>query len=147
MHLGKDLKEFIGLLRSARVRFLVVGAAALAIHGRPRYTGDVDFWIECTPANAKKMQRVFAKFGFTGTKPADFKIPDQIIQLGRPPNRIDILTGCSGIHFAPSWKKGVLRSVEGIRLPFLDLHSLRKNKKATGRPQDLADLKNLPKSD
>ena len=140
MHLGKDLKEFIGLLRSERVRFLVVGAAALAVHGRPRYTGDVDFWIECTPANAKKMQKVFYKFGFTGTKPADFKLPDQIIQLGRPPNRIDILTGLSGIRFASSWKKRVMHSVEGIRLPFLDLQSLRINKKATGRPQDLADL-------
>ena len=86
------------------------------------------------------MQKVFNHFGFTGTKPADFKLPDQIIQLGRPPNRIDILTGCSGIQFAPSWKKRVVRSVEGIRLPFLDLQSLRTNKKVTGRPQDLADL-------
>ena len=64
MHLGKDLKEFIGLLRSERVKFLVVGAAALAVHGRPRYTGDVDFWIECSPRNAAKMQNVFLKFGF-----------------------------------------------------------------------------------
>jgi len=140
MHLGKDLKEFIGLLRSEKVRFLVVGAAALAVHGRPRYTGDVDFWIECTKSNAAKMQRVFRKFGFAGTKPSDFEKPDQVVQLGRPPNRIDILTGCSGIRFAPSWKKRVVRSVEGIRLPFLDLQSLRTNKKATGRPQDLADL-------
>ena len=144
MHLGKDLKEFIGLLRSERVKFLVVGAAAMALHGRPRYTGDFDFWIECTPKNAAKMQRVFRKFGFAGTKPSDFARPDQVIQLGRPPNRIDILTGLSGIRFAPSWKRRVLRSVEGIRLPFLDLRSLRANKKATGRPQDLVDLKSLP---
>jgi len=145
MHLGKDLKEFIGLLRSERVRFLVVGAAALAVHGRPRYTGDVDFWIECTPANAKKMQRVFDKFGFTGTKPADFKLPDQIIQLGRPPNRIDILTGLTGVTFASCWRRKVVRQVEGFRLPFLDLKSLRANKKATGRPQDQADLQALSK--
>ncbi len=143
MHLGKDLKEFIGLLRSERVKFLVVGAAALAVHGRPRYTGDVDFWIECTPANAKKMQKVFQFFGFTGTKPADFRVPDQIIQLGRPPNRIDILTGLTGVAFAFCWKRRVVKAVEGIRLPFLDLESLRTNKKAVGRPQDLADVQAL----
>ena len=145
MHLGKDLKEFIGLLRSERVRFLVVGAAALAVHGRPRYTGDVDFWIECNPGNAKRMQNVLENFGFIGTEPADFQLPDQIIQLGRPPNRIDILTGLTGVIFASCWKRRQVRNVEGIRLPFLDLQSLRVNKRATGRPQDLADLKCLPR--
>ena len=144
MHLGKDLKEFIGLLRSERVRFLVVGAAALAVHGRPRYTGDVDFWIERSPRNAAKMQRVFGKFGFKGTKSGDFEKPDRIIQLGRPPNRIDILTGLTGVTFASCWRRKVVRQVEGFRLPFLDLKSLRANKQATGRPQDLADLKSLP---
>lgn len=144
MHLGKDLKEFIGLLRSERVKFLVVGAAALAVHGRPRYTGDVDFWIECSPCNAAKMQRVFERFGIGETKASDFEKPDRVIQLGRPPNRIDILTGLTGITFASCWRKKVVRQVEDLRLPFLDLRSLRANKKATGRPQDLADLKNLP---
>jgi len=143
MHLGKDLKEFIGLLRSERVRFLVVGAAALAVHGRPRYTGDVDFWIECTPRNAAKMQRVLENFGFAGTETADFRKPDQIIQLGRPPNRIDILTGLTGVAFGSCWKKRVVKAVEGIRLPFLDFKSLRTNKKAVGRPQDLADVQAL----
>lgn len=145
MHLGKDLKEFIGLLRSERVKFLVVGAAALAVHGRPRYTGDVDFWIECTPRNAVKMQRVLENFGFAGTETADFRKPDQIIQLGRPPNRIDILTGLTGVAFGSCWKKRVVKAVEGIRLPFLDLESLRTNKKATGRPQDIADVQMMKK--
>ena len=145
MHLGKDLREFIALLRSARVRFLVVGAAALAVHGRPRYTGDVDFWIERTPANAFRMHKALGKFGFRGTEPSDFEKPDQVIQLGRPPNRIDILTGLTGVTFASCWKKRLVRSVQGIPLPFLDLQSFRINKKATGRPQDLADLKNLPR--
>ena len=145
MHLGKDLKEFVGLLRSERVKFLVVGAAAVAVHGRPRYTGDVDFWIECSSLNAAKMQRVFIKFGFGGTKPSDFEKPDRIIQLGRPPNRIDILTGLTGVTFASCWRKKVVRQVEGLRLPFLGLKSLQTNKKATGRPQDHADLKALAK--
>ena len=145
MYLGKDLKEFIGFLRSERVKFLVVGAAALAAHGRPRYTGDVDFWIECSPENAQRMQKVLDRFGFTGTRPADFKLPDQIIQLGRPPNRIDILTGLTGVSFASCWKKRVVKAVEGIRLPFLDFESLRTNKKATGRPQDLADIQIMKK--
>jgi len=145
MHLGKDLKEFIGLLRSERVKFLVVGAAALAVHGRPRYTGDVDFWIECNPGNAKRMQNVLENFGFTGTESADFQLPNQIIQLGRAPNRIDILTGLTGVSFASCWKKRVVKAVEGIRLPFLDLESLRTNKKATGRPQDLADVQMMKK--
>jgi len=146
MHLGKDLKEFIGLLRSERVRFLVVGAAALAVHGRPRYTGDVDFWIECTPSNSIRIQKVFQKFGFKGTRSSDFAKPDQVIQLGRPPNRIDILTGLTGVVFASCWRRRQVRTVEGIRLPFLDLQSLRVNKRATGRPQDLADLKYLPRA-
>lgn len=145
MHLGKDLKEFIGLLRSERVKFLVVGAAALAVHGRPRYTGDVDFWIESTPVNALRMHRAMGKFGFRGAKPSDFAKPDQVIQLGRPPNRIDILTGLTGVTFASCWRKKLVRKVEGIPLPFLDLQSFRINKRATGRPQDLADLLNLPR--
>jgi len=145
MHLGKDLKEFIGLLRSERARFLVVGAAALAVHGRPRYTGDVDFWIECNPGNAKRVQNVLENFWSTSAEAAGFQLPDQIIQLGRPPNRIDILTGLTGVSFASCWKKRVIKAVEGIWLPFLDLASLRTNKKATGHPQDLADVQMMEK--
>lgn len=85
-------------------------------------------------------QKNAERLGFTGTEPADFQRPDQIIQLGRPPNQIDILTGLTGVSFASCWKKRVVKAVEGIRLPFLDLESLPTNKKATGRPQDLVDV-------
>jgi hypothetical protein len=105
MNLSKDCKEFVELLHSEGVDFLVVGAAALAAHGRPRYSGDVDFWIRCDLETAAKMERVIQKFGFGSTqlKATDFAVPDQIIQLGVAPNRIDILTGLTALNFDSAW--------------------------------------------
>jgi hypothetical protein len=145
MNLSKDCKEFIALLRSEGVDFLVVGAAALAAHGRPRYTGDIDLWIRCDTETSQRMERVLECFGFgsTGLRAADFAEPNKVIQLGVAPNRVDILTGLTGLKFDTAWNKRIDLPLDDETLPFLDKDSLRDNKKATGRPQDIADLEAL----
>jgi hypothetical protein len=145
MNLSKDCREFIALLRSEGVDFLVVGAAALAAHGRPRYSGDVDFWIRCDAETAAKMERVIAGFGFSSTKlrAVDFAEPDQVIQLGVAPNRIDILTGLTALDFNESWAQRIDVELDGILLPVLDRESFRRNKAALGRNKDLADIDDL----
>lgn len=145
MNLSKDCKEFIALLRSEGVDFLVVGAAALAAHGRPRYTGDIDLWIRCNTETSQGMERVLERFGFgsTGLRAADFAEPNKVIQLGVAPNRVDILTGLTGLEFEVAWNKRIDLPLDDETLPFLDKDSLRNNKMATGRPQDIADLEAL----
>lgn len=145
MHLSSDCKEFLALLRYEGVDFLMVGAVALAAHGRPRYSGDVDVWIRCDHETALKMERVIENFGFasTGLKAADFACPDQVIQLGVAPNRIDILTGLTGLSFASAWANRVELELDGALLPFLDKASFITNKKAIGRAKDLADIEEL----
>ena len=145
MNLSKDCREFIALLRSEGVDFIIVGAAALAAHGRPRYSGDVDFWIRCDAETASKMERVIAGFGFSSTnlKAADFAESDQVIQLGVAPNRIDILTGLTALKFDEAWSQRVDVELDGIVLPVLDRESFRRNKEALGRNKDLADLDSL----
>lgn len=145
MNLSKDCREFIALLRSQRVDFLVVGAAALAAHGRPRYSGDVDFWIRCDADTAGKMERVVQEFGFASTKlkAADFAEEDHVIQLGVAPNRIDILTGLTALKFDDAWAKRVEVEIDGVTLPVLDRESFRQNKAALGRNKDLADIEDL----
>jgi hypothetical protein len=145
MNLSKDCKEFIALLRSEGVDFLVVGAAALAAHGRPRYTGDIDLWIRCDTETSQRMERVLERFGFgsTGLRAADFAEPNKVIQLGVAPNRVDVLTGLTGLEFDAAWNKRIDLPLDDETLPFLDKDSLRENKKATGRPQDIADLEAL----
>ena len=145
MNLSKDCKEFIALLRSEGVDFLVVGAAALDAHGRPRYTGDIDLWIRCNTETSQRMERVLERFGFgsTGLRASDFAEPNKVIQLGVAPNRVDILTGLTGLEFEAAWNKRIDLPLDDETLPFLDKDSLRENKKATGRPQDIADLEAL----
>jgi len=140
--LPKDLREFIELLNSHDVHYLVVGGYAVAIHGHPRMTGDIDFFVETTDENARKLESVLADFGFAGLglSAEDFLDPGTIIQLGRPPNRIDLVTSLSGVTFADSWEKRVRHVVEGVPLLFVDKQTLLANKAASGRPKDLADL-------
>jgi len=99
--LNQDFKEFIQSLNDNHVRYLVIGGYAVALHGYPRYTKDIDVWIDMNPDNAAKMVRALKQFGFgsLGLKAADFLVPDQIIQLGYPPNRIDLMTTPPGVDF------------------------------------------------
>jgi hypothetical protein len=143
--LSKDFKEFIELLNENKVGYLVVGGYAVAFHGHPRYTKDLDVWIELSPNNANKILNALNKFGFgsLGLKPADFIESDQIIQLGYPPNRIDILTTLKDLKFEDCYKVKVEVEIHGLRIDFIDIENLKRNKRATGRPQDIADAENL----
>lgn len=143
--LSRDFKEFIQSLNDNRVRYLVIGGYAVALHGHPRYTKDLDVWIEMKPDNAAKIVKALEQFGLAslGLKAEDFLVPDQIVQLGYPPNRIDVLTTLPGVEFERCYASRVQVEIGGVTVNFIDLENLKKNKKATGRTQDLADLENL----
>jgi hypothetical protein len=143
--LSKDFKEFIELLNENNVRYLVVGGYAVAFHGHPRYTKDLDVWIELSADNANKIIDALKKFGFgsLGLNPDDFLQSDQIIQLGYPPNRIDILTTLKDLKFEDCYKTKIGVEIQGLPIYFIDIENLKKNKRAAGRPQDIADADNL----
>jgi predicted nucleotidyltransferase len=143
--LNRDFSEFIQSLNASGARYLVVGGYAVAFHGHPRYTKDVDVWIERTPENAARVIDALEQFGFgsLGLKAEDFLVLDQIIQLGYPPSRIDVLTSLPGVNFEDCYPARVETKIEGVMVSFIDLENLKKNKRASGRHQDLADLENL----
>ncbi len=143
--LSKDFKEFIALLNKHDVKYLVVGGYAVAIHGYPRYTKDLDVWIALSPGNADKMLMVLNDFGFGELEltAEDFTKSDQIIQLGYPPNRIDIITSLTGINFNESYENRLVIDLGDIEVLVIDRDNLKKNKLATGRLQDLADAENI----
>jgi hypothetical protein len=145
MLLNQDFREFIESLNANRVRYLVVGGYAVALHGHPRYTKDMDVWIELTPENAQQVVKALRQFGFDslGLTADDFLEPSQVIQLGYPPRSIDLLTSLSGVNFASCYPEKTTVVIDGVSVDFIDLANLKKNKQATGRYQDLADLENL----
>ena len=142
---NQDFKEFIKSLNDNKVRYLIVGGYAVALHGYPRYTKDLDIWIELYPENAAKMIKALDRFGFgsLGLQVEDFLKADQIIQLGYPPNRLDLITSMPGVDFERCYVSRIEVAVDGLSLYFIDLDNLKKNKRAVGRLQDLADLENL----
>lgn len=143
--LNQDFKEFIQLLNDNQVKYLVIGGYAVAVHGYPRYTKDIDVWIEMSLENAEKLMVALTEFGFgsLGLTTEDFQASDQIIQLGYPPNRIDLITTPDGIDFETCYQAKIEVIIDNIPVNFIDLDNLRKNKQASGRLQDLADLENL----
>jgi hypothetical protein len=143
--LSKDFKEFIALLNKHDVKYLIVGGYAVAIHGYPRYTKDLDVWIAVTPDNADKILKALDDFGFgeLNLTAEDFSEPDQIIQLGFPPNRIGIITSLTGVDFNNCYETRLEVNFDGIPIVIIDRMKLKKNKLATGRPQDLADAENI----
>lgn len=142
---NQDFKEFIESLNDKQVHYLIVGGYAVAFHGHPRYTKDLDVWIEQSHENIQSLLLALAQFGFgsLGLKEEDFSEPDQVVQLGYPPNRIDIVTTISGVDFASCYNRCIQVEINEVKVNFIDLDSLKKNKKAAGRMQDLADLENL----
>lgn len=143
--LNPDFREFIESLNDNGVRYLVVGGYAVAFHGHPRYTKDFDVWIEMSEENAARMVAALEQFGFgsLGLTAADFLVPDQIIQLGYPPNRIDILTTLPGVEFSECYPSRIVVDIDGLPVNFIDLENLKRTKRASGRLQDLADLEYL----
>jgi uncharacterized nucleotidyltransferase DUF6036 len=139
--LQKDLREFIELLNSHEVEYLIVGGHAVAFHGYPRLTVDIGCFVRPSTANARRLTAVLQAFGFgTVVDEQAFTSPDKIIQLGRPPNRIDLLTGISGISFDEAWENRVSAQLDGVPVAFIGRETLLRNKRASGRAKDLADI-------
>jgi hypothetical protein len=140
--LQRDLREFIELLNSHAVEYLIVGGHAVAFHGYPRLTIDLDFFVRPDRENAGRLLAALDDFGFgqVGLDESTFTGPDKIVQLGLPPNRIDLLTGISGVSFEEAWPGRVAGQLDGLPVAFLGREELIKNKRASGRPKDLADL-------
>jgi hypothetical protein len=142
---SQDFKEFVRLLNHHSVEYLLVGGYALGIHGYPRYTGDLDIWINPTQDNARKMIDVVNEFGLSslGLAATDFSESGNVIQIGYPPFRIDVITKPDGVSFEACYQRKVDVEYEGVPLSVIGLEDFKKNKLASGRPKDLIDLENL----
>jgi hypothetical protein len=142
-----DYHDILAALVEQEAQFLVVGAHALAAHGYPRATVDIDIWIESTPENARRVWRALAVFGAPledlQVRESDLARANIVAQFGLPPNRIDILTGISGLSFGEAWPNRIEAPVEGVRVPILGLKDLLTNKRASGRDKDRADVNGL----
>lgn len=145
MKLERDRREFIALLNAREVRYVIVGAFALAHYGRPRYTGDIDFFVEASLENAEKLNQVLEQFGFAniGVEQEDFTAEDQVVQLGIDPKRMDLMTSISGVTFEEAWNTREYGKLDGLQVPYISKELLKRNKAAVGRKQDLADLEYL----
>ncbi len=141
-------QDFVDLLRAfiaAEVRFLIVGAYALALHGRPRATGDLDVWVDATPENAPRVIRALTAFGAPTSQisEADFSRPGAIYQIGLPPVRIDVLTELTGLSFADAWPHRVRQAFGDVQADFIGKTDFIQNKRATGRTKDRGDVEGL----
>jgi len=145
MMFEQDFIDFIELLNQHNVDYLIVGAHALAFHGRPRHTGDLDIWIKPSNENAVKMVNVLNDFGFGSLKltEADFVKENYVTQLGYPPLRIDILNTISGVEFDEAYANKIDGEVDGLNIYFISIPDFIKNKQASGREKDLGDIKSL----
>lgn len=143
----EDFRDLLIELVKAKARFLIVGAHALGVHGVPRATVDLDIWIDASQENAKRVWAALAAFGAPldtlQVRETDLTQPDVVAQFGLPPYRIDIMTGVSGISFDEAWPERVEELFEDVRVPFLGREALIRNKRASGRTKDLADLEAL----
>ncbi len=147
MILAKDFEDFIGLLNKHKVQYMVVGGYALAFHGKPRYTGDIDIWIQISDANATKLLKVIKDFGLSslGFTKEDFLKEGYISQIGRPPLRIDILNSIDGVDFDEAYAGVQKTDIEGLTVPYIGLGDFIKNKQTSGRKKDLADIQEIKK--
>lgn len=144
----RDWIEMMATLQAEGARFLLVGAHAMALHGVPRATQDIDLWVDPSRENASKVWRSIIAFGAPvadlGIEEEDFTTPGMVVQLGLPPNRIDLMTDPSGLDsFSEAWERRAEFNVLGLRVPVLSRADLIANKRASGRTKDLADLEAL----
>jgi len=140
-----ETRPGLQLLLANDVAFMVVGGYAVAAHGHPRYTGDLDIWLLIDRDNAEKLVHVLREFGFGALDLAadDFLVEDHVVQLGREPIRIDLLTGLDGVSFSECISRAVSVDIDGLQVPFISREDLLKNKRSSGRSQDLADVEAL----
>jgi len=147
IHLPHDFKEFLQLLNLKKVEYLIIGGYAVALYGYPRATGDMDIWIAISKDNARKLVEVLEKFGFDvpELKEEIFLEKNKVIRMGNPPLRIEILTSIDGVEFSECYNNKQTVVIDSVAVNFISLEDLKKNKKASGRYQDLADIENLEK--
>jgi hypothetical protein len=145
--LNEDFRDILAALLEAGARFLVVGAHAMAVHGVPRATGDIDLWVSTEPENVERVWRALLGFGAPvealGLSREDLTSRDQVVQIGLPPRRIDLLTSVSGVEFDEAWADRVTHTVGLLAVPFIGRDALIRNKRASGRAKDLADVEAL----
>jgi hypothetical protein len=143
--LNRDYKEMLQLLLEEQVEFLVVGAYAMAAHGVPRATGDIDLWVRPSEDNAYRVYRALARFGapLGETDPLEFAGPGLVFQIGVAPRRIDILTSIDGVSFRDAVSDHLLVSIDDLKVPVLSRSALIANKRASARPKDLLDVATL----
>jgi len=146
--LNPDYRDILSIFNEEKVEYLVIGAYALAAHGLPRATGDIDLWINRSERNVRGVWGALVRFGapLSDLKEIDLGSPDMVCQIGVAPNRIDILTSIDGVEFDDAWKQRVEVNIEGLSVFVLSKAHLITNKKAVGRPQDLADIDRLEKA-
>ncbi len=147
MTLDSDFEDFVVLLNKQEVDYMIVGGYALAFHGKPRHTGDLDIWIDLSDSNAKKTIDVINKFGMAslGMTKDDFLQKGGITQIGYPPLRIDILNEIDGVNFKDAFINRLVIEVDGILINYIGLDDLIRNKQTTGRRQDISDVVELNK--
>jgi hypothetical protein len=140
--LNPDFRDMLSAFIAEDAEFLIVGAYALAAHGVPRATGDLDFWVRRTESNAVRVLRALEAFGAPtqGLGSSDLVTPDLVFQIGVEPSRIDILTSIDGVEFEEAWQERMIARIEGLDVPLLGLRHIISNKRAVGRPRDLADV-------
>lgn len=140
--LNPDFRDILSVFIEEEVEFLLVGAYALAAHGLPRATGDIDLWVHAHAENAERVCRALARFGapMHAIGPKDFKQPDVVFQVGVVPRRIDVMTAISGVAFDAAWPSRVEVEIGGLKIPVLSRQDLIVNKRTTGRLKDLADV-------
>jgi predicted nucleotidyltransferase len=141
--LPHDFKEFLKLLNSHGVEYLLIGGYAVNYHGYPRATGDMDVWIAIDRTNADRVAAVLREFGFVQATPEPLTQPDTVIRMGVPPMRIEVLTSISGVDFASAFGNRIVAELDGIPVNVIDREDLKVNKRASGQLKDLADLQAL----
>jgi predicted nucleotidyltransferase len=143
--LNRHFQDFLGLLEKHRVEYVVVGGYAVGVHGFPRYTGDMDVFVAISRENAGRLLNVFAEFGFASLnlKAEDFLEPDTVVEVGREPMKIQVLTGIDGISFDQCRADRILVDVSGLQVPFIGFDALLANKAASPRSKDRIDLEEL----
>lgn len=145
MEFNQDFRDILVALNDADVDYLVVGAYAVAAHGFPRATGDLDIWVRADPESAPKVLEALRVFGapMREISTSDFVSPSVVFQIGIPPGRIDILTMVTGLDFGSAWANRISLTIDGVTFPLIGRADLIANKRATGRPKDLADIAGL----
>lgn len=146
IQLPPDFKEFLKLLKEHEVAYLLIGGYAVGYHGYPRATADLDIWVAIHPHNAEKIVTALKAFGFNVPELSKdlFLRKDQIVRMGVPPVRLEIVTTISGVEFDECYQERIVDILDGVEVNLIDLKHLKVNKKASGRHKDLNDLENLP---